>query len=296
MKAIRSHANPAAPVHRLAAFAALAAVAMVAQGAEEQPAGPVTAVQQPTDEQAIAALFPAEQGTAAVWKRKEVDFLYRSSLALYSCGALKDRVASIMRAIGARQDVQVRVDNCREVIPPLEEPMSRWEGPSSSDILDNRRRAMEQITHVRVSAYMPTELTPEVLKEIDKDRSRRELISRVTGDPAARSNDPVVFPAKVQSVTLSRKTVGFEPVECELVDQISTALKRIDVRVVQRSANCDRRNLSRIPPQLTVEALMGVQFDARLPEMPPEEEGETDDVAESPASEPAQLSPIETSS
>lgn len=291
MKAIRLHARSATPLHRLAALAAFAALAVVARAAEEQPAGQAPATKEVTDEEAIAALFPVEQGTPAVWKRKEIDFFYRSSLALYSCGALKDRVASIMRAVGARQDVQVRVDDCREFITPMEQPVDTWQGPSSSDILNNRRRAQEQRTHVRVTAYMPTVLTPAVLDEIDKDKARRELISRVTGNPAAGMNDPVVFPAKVQSVTLSRKTVGLDPVECELIDQFSSALKRIDVRVVRRNFSCDRNNLSRIAPQLTVEALMGVQFDAKLPEMPEETEAEEEESKAPESSEPTPLSP-----
>ena len=37
---------------------------------------------------------------------------------------------------------------------------------------------------------MPAQVTPELLKEIEKDKSRRELVSRVTGNPAAAFNDP----------------------------------------------------------------------------------------------------------
>ena len=35
-----------------------------------------------------------------------------------------------------------------------------------------------------------------MLAEIEKDKSRRDLISRVTGDPRAALNDPIVFPAE----------------------------------------------------------------------------------------------------
>jgi hypothetical protein len=105
---------------------------------------------------------------------------------------------------------------------------------------------------------MPTEVTPEVLAEMERDKKRRELVSRVTGDPSAKFDDPIVFTAQRQPVTLSRRTIGLEPQECELLEQMSTSVfRKLDVRVVRRSSSCGRNQISHIPPQLTVEALIG---------------------------------------
>lgn len=307
MKAIRLQARPGAPVHRLMALAAFAAVALVARAAEEQSATAPPA-QEMTEEEAIAALFPPEVGQAAVWKRKETDFIYRSAIAPVSCTTLKTRVANILRALGARDDVFVRVDNCPAVVEPyVRHPIDagsprgypyQRKGPSSSDIFADPnqqgwgQQQQEQRTHIRMAAFMPVALTPAVLDEIERDKSRRELISRVTGDPAASMNDPVVFPAKVQTITLSQKT-DLEPVDCELIEQLTTALKRMDVRVVRRNFSCDRRSFSAMAPQVTFETLVGVRFDTKLPEIPEEEEGAAGEAPES--SEPTPLAPASRS-
>lgn len=201
----------------------------------------------------------AQEQKAAVFKVREVDFSYRSSVAIYSCGALKDRVATILRAVGARDNVEVRADDCEEFIAPPEEPMNTWQTPT--DRFRNQRTSRGQLTHVRVRLMIPTEVTPEVLAELKRDKSRRELVSRVTGNPAAMLDEPIVFWAQWQPVTLSRDSIGLEPAECELLDQMSTSVfPQLDVRVVRRSSSCNRNHVSRISPQLTVEALIGSAF------------------------------------
>src|SRR5690606_11880073 len=108
-----------------------------------------------------------------------------------------------------------------------------------------------QSAHLRVSAMMPVEVTPEVIAELERDKSRRALISRVTGNPAASLNDPIVFPAARQLVTLSHKTVDLEPEDCELLEQMSSGLfPELDIRVVRRGPSCDRHEVSHIPPRL----------------------------------------------
>lgn len=242
---------------------------------------------------------PAEQQAVnAVWKVREFDFFYRSSIAIFSCDALRDRVAAILRGIGARDDLQVRVDDCQNSFMQQESSTDPWNTSGGSNAntwqtqsrLANRSTGREQAAHVRVRLMLPTEVTPQILDELQRDQSRRELISRVTGNPAARQDHPVVFPARRQSVTLSRKTIGLDPVECELLEQMSNALGRLDVRVVRRSFSCDRNSISRIPPQLTVETLMGIPFVAREPQVLPAEEKEAD-PSEPAAAEPAPPEP-----
>ena len=218
----------------------------------------------------------------AVWKVAEVGFSYRSSVAVYTCDALQDRVSSILRAIGARDDIEVRVSSCDSFevpsIIPSQESGSRW-GARSEGIFTQRedqRAERTQLAGVRVRLMMPTEVTPEILAEIDRDKSRRELVSRVTGNAAAMLNDPVVFQAQKQTVTLSRRTIGLEPEECELLDQISgSVFRQLKVRIVRRSFSCDRNHISRIPPELTVESFMGVPFgSSAVPQLPAQGEGD----------------------
>ena len=243
----------------------------------------------------------ADESKAAVWKVTEVGFSYRSSVAVYSCSALRDRVTSILRAIGARDDVDVKVTNCDSfevpTIGPSQEPGGVWRTPSDSvlsrtDSTLNRRTDRGQLAGVRVRLMMPTEVTPEILAEIDRDKSRRELVSRVTGNPAAALNDPVVFPAQRQTITLSHRSIGLEPEECELLDQISAGVfRQLGVRVVRRNFTCDRNHVSRIAPELTVEAFVGVPFGIGTPVQPPAAGENNPDPTTPAASDPKPAEP-----
>jgi hypothetical protein len=194
------------------------------------------------------------------------------------------RVTNILLAVGAREDLQVRV-NCDEPIREEEfefwrdrerlgeragrwKPESTWEDPYER--FERRGRKPEQNAFVRARLLMPIEVTPEVLAEIDRDKSRRELVSRVTGDPSAKLNDPILFPAQWQSVTLSQESIGLEPEECELLDRMSrTVFKDLNVRPVGRRARC-RQDVSHSSPTLTVEALLAAPIGATsLPQIVP---------------------------
>jgi len=248
---------------------------------------------------------PAQEQTggqeqiAAVLKQREVDFFYRSSIAPYSCSDLQNRVAVIMSALGARDDVAVTVDRCDTVVtssrasrgtwPNSSSPSSRYQTPgstwsTSSDAFGGTGSyGREQSSHVRVRLMMPTVVTPEVLAEMQKDKSRRELVSRVTGNPAAGMNDTIVFPAQRREVTLSHRTIRLEPEDCELLEQMSTSIFReLGLRVVSGSAHCDRRELSHMTPQLTVEALMPV-----MPATPKIEPGGPSEEGDSGQGKPA---------
>jgi hypothetical protein len=234
----------------------------------------------------------AEEPVAAVFKARDVGFFYRSSDSQRPCYALEGRVATILRAVGARDDVKVSVSGCDNFSMSEESRFDRWdrersgfEDPMDRFRNDDRRRQREQSAHVRVSLMTPVVVTPKVLAEIDKDRSRRELVSRVTGNPAAAMNDPIVFAAQRQEVTLSRRTIRLEPEDCELLEQMSTSVFReLDVRVVRRSLNCDSNQPSRIPPQVTVEALLPT---GALMPMPEASRGEAKPTPSPGSSEPA---------
>jgi hypothetical protein len=244
-RAVRSkiaamNATPVWSVRRVAAWLALALLVASAQSA-------------------------AQEDVAAVWKERKVSFTYGSSIAIYSCSALEGRVASILRAVGARDDLQVKASMCSESIAPLDARIGTRGSTNAADPLSarfvDRRTDVDQSADVFVRLMMPVEVTTEVLAELKKDKSRRELVSRATGNPAAKFNDPVLFTAQWQTVTLSRKTIGLEPEECELLDQMSgSVFRQLDVRVVRRGYTCDPYRVSRIPPELTVEALLGTPF------------------------------------
>lgn len=229
----------------------------------------------------------AQDQTPAVLKSKEVDFYYRSSVAHFSCSGLQGRVASIFRALGARDDVQVGIQNCQtlmgdepgtmvDVARDQDRASNRWR-TSPSLIGERSTSRREQSSHVRVRLMLPTEVTPGVLEELDRDRARRELVSRVTGNAAAALNDPIVFPAARQQVKLSRKTVQLEPEDCELIEQMSrSAFPKLGMRMVKRGRSCERDRISHVPLEVVVETLMPVFAEGPKIELAPEEPPATD--------------------
>lgn len=217
-----------------------------------------------------AAVAQEAQPIAAVLKWREVDFFYRSSRALYPCYRLRNTVANVFLALGARDDIKVNVTGCEDVTfgDDDDDAFGRFDDPfdTRSDQFRNRRSGREQTAHVRVQLMMPVPVTPEVLAEIDRDKSRRELVSRVTGNKDFANNDPIIFPALRQTVTLSRKLIKLEPKDCELLDQLTmSAFRELDIRVVRRAGTCDANSNTRIAPQLTVEALLAAQIDQKIP-------------------------------
>jgi hypothetical protein len=245
----------------------------------------------------VAAVAQESQdatAVTAVFKAKEIDFSYRSTTAFYPCHELRNVVTNILRAIGARDDVQVRVSDCDHVVTSDDSPFERWEerrfpnGQFSNEGFP-RNRGREQFSHIRARLMTPVELTPEVLAEIDKDKSRRDLVSRVTGNPAAGMNDPIVFEAKRQPVTLSRTSLRLEPEDCQLLEQMTRSVFReLGVRVVRRNFTCDSRQESRIAPQMTVEALLPT---GALRPMPAPEGERGEQKREPPATEGSAVEP-----
>ncbi|MET0986906.1 MAG: hypothetical protein ABW034_16035, partial [Steroidobacteraceae bacterium] len=252
----------------------------------------------------------AQEPTPAVWKEREIDFLYRSSTNIYDCSTLRDRVRSILVAVGARPDVEVKVSNCDHFISPQDEPrndrMDTWHNPSDpwrtqsdwsrSGRLDNDRTS-EQQANVRIRLMTPVEVTPQVLEEQKKEKTRRELVARVTGNRDAINQATGQFPAQWQSVTLSRSTIGLEPEECELLDQMSTSVfRKLGIREVAKGMVCNPRQTSRIAPKLTVEALMSTPWGPNPAQQTPaagESDGQTSapGASETPLPEPATPSP-----
>jgi hypothetical protein len=258
---------------------------------------------------AVCSQATAQEQVAAVWKEREFFFSYRSAIAIYACSSLESRVANILHAIGARPDLEIRLTNCRETTrppgtPAIERGSTRLPGvPGSQPGGWNARETQlgtglnqpvdsQQSVNVFVRLKMPVEVTPEVAEELRRDKSRRELVSHVTGDPLPKFDDPIAFAAERRVVTLSRETIGLEPVECELLDQISaTRFRELGVRVVSKNFVCDRREVSHIAPELEVEALMVAAVDTGDDRQAPAEGGEKADPGKPAASEekPAEM-------
>lgn len=150
----------------------------------------------------------------------------------------------------------MRVSNCDPFLFDEFPRRDRFDWPT--DRFGNLRDADRmQTSNVRVEVMFPVEATPAIMAEIDKDKSRRELVSRVTGNPLAALNDPVIFPAQRKQVTLSRATLRLKPQDCELLEQmIPTVFKQLNIKVVENKASCDSHRRSYFAPTVVVETLL----------------------------------------
>jgi hypothetical protein len=200
----------------------------------------------------------AQDEIAAVFKLHELRFVYRSLVNPLDCSQLRNHIAVILSALGARDDVKVRVTDC-EIFLFNEDRSPGWDdwGPPRNRFGADPSRW--QTSNIRIEVMFPVEATPEVLAEIDKDKSRRELISRVTGNPAAAMNDPVIFPVQRREVTLSRATIRLGPEDCELLEQmIPTVFRTLNVKVTARQVTCDSHRRSAFAPKVVAETLWPV--------------------------------------
>ena len=196
----------------------------------------------------------------AVFKLREVQFVYRTVVNFLACDELRRDVAVILRAMGARDDVQVRVNNCELMLTPDQQASARGWDRFHPDRLPDPTRSFDedqqQFSTVFVKGMFPIEATPDVMKEIEQDKSRRELISRVTGDATAAHNDPIVFPAERKQITLSQGTLRLRPEHCELLEQmLPTLARKLDFKVTSKNLSCDRYGRSEFAPKVTVEVL-----------------------------------------
>jgi hypothetical protein len=203
--------------------------------------------------------------TNAIWKDQEIAFMYRSRDNIYSCGALRSRVESLLRAVGAeRESLEVQVSSCDDFfIAPIDEPpfVTQPQGRSPGDQLrargDVRRARDAQFSQVRIRLRSPIPATPEALAELEKTKPYRELLGRVTGSSAAVQEAASQFPARRQSVSLSTRTLDLEPEECELLEQMITEVfPKLGVTVTKKSMSCFPPRVSLLKPRIEVEALI----------------------------------------
>jgi hypothetical protein len=222
----------------------------------------------------IHANAPAdEQNTMAVWKQQRIDFYYRSATAIYSCSALQKRIEAILYSVGAGDDLRVDTSGCDPMLSPPAQTMPSIPGRQTrtDDMFRNRPSHGEQYAHVRILVKTPVEATPEVMAALKKDKPRRELLAKVTGRPEAAIEEETQFQAQREQVTLSRDSIGLEAAECELLDQlVNTVFADLNVRVLSRDYSCSPGHTSRIPPKITVDALMPI-IRVREPEIHPGE-------------------------
>ena len=193
-----------------------------------------------TAPQAEAARAPTVN---AVWVEREFSFTYMGIGTYYSCDGLRNKLQYVLESIGARDEPKVTV-SCLDSI------------------------GVETLPMARIRVAVPAEATPELLKQLEDDRSRRELVGRVQGKGANVDAATAQFPAEHRIVEFDgRRGKRIEDGDCELLNQfLPQVLKPLGVRELPGSAlRCTPKQSQFGAVQLKLESLHAVKV--------PKEEG-----------------------
>jgi hypothetical protein len=168
---------------------------------------------------------------SAVWIERDVTLHYMGFTSYYSCDGLRGQVRRILQELGARPGFKVTARNC-----------IRLTGP-------------EWTPSVRIVAALPVEATPEVLAELAKDASTRELAAKVQG----KSPDEATaqFPARPRRVQFVSGGLSFlKDGDCELMEQMrDRVFGPLGVKVIESSLRCVPRQVTIGAIRMTVEVL-----------------------------------------
>jgi hypothetical protein len=157
-----------------------------------------SAVGAPAGAQTAVDASPAGAGPTvnAVWTEHEFTFTYFGRGTYYSCGGLDNKVAYILTELGARPEPWVRV-SC----------------------LDGT--GIQLMPTARIKVAVPTEVTPELLAQLEAEKSKRELIAKTQGQGTAVDVATAQFPAERRIVEFTGRRLGrIDDGDCELFDQL----------------------------------------------------------------------------
>lgn len=179
---------------------------------------------------------PGSEPVMAVWVERKVDFPFRGLTAFYSCDGIRLKVNAILKMIGARPGFKVDVRACPNTPGP------------------------EFMPWIYITAALPQPATPELLAELAKPDSKKELVARVQKKGAPAEEATAQFPARWERLEILGTQLG--PVQlgdCELVEQMAReAFTELGARIVDNQMACVPRQVTPGSVRLTLEVLKPV--------------------------------------
>jgi hypothetical protein len=174
---------------------------------------------------------PAPPITAA-WHLQQIEFNFRSTNIYYSCEGFRQKVVTIMKAIGARDDVSVDL-RCR-----------------GGTLINN------VVTIITVAT--PVEATPENVAALTTYSTEAQLAARLNNVQLPTASDIERFSAEWRKVDFNRtRRTKLDAGDCDLVDGlIEQVFPRLPVHVLKRRLSCSHGSANRMSLPLHVAALM----------------------------------------
>lgn len=169
----------------------------------------------------------------AVWKSQRIVFVYGSAGRYYPCSMLEYKIKMILRRLGAREQLEVRRDGCRDLAA-----QARFE----------------------VLIESPVAATVENIRDITDYGSEEELIARARGMQLPSAGELPRFPAAWESISFHRdRHLHLDSGDCALVQQLRhQIMPRMSVQVTRdlNAAECSQGRDSLTEPRLVVLALV----------------------------------------
>jgi len=167
----------------------------------------------------------------AIWHVQQLQFQFRSQSTSYACDALENKIANILRAVGARDDVAV----------------------------DSGCHSRQFISGALVNVTLATPLvaSEENVRRAVAYDSRDELVARLQRAQLPSATDLERFPASWERVSLTRnRLVRLDSGDCDLLSAMSQQLfPKLSIRMDESELRCSATS-TRIRPRFSVAALL----------------------------------------
>ncbi len=184
----------------------------------------------------------------AIWHLQKMHFRFHSTRTSYACDALERKVADILRALGAREDIDV------------DPGCFRGEFVSGAA--------------VQVTLAAPVPATDANVRQATTFDSRDELLARLRGIELPTATDLERFPAAWRRISLQRdRLVRLEQGDCDLLLAMRKHIfPKLAVRVDEKSFRCSSF-ATHLRPRVEAAALFAIDlapiaFVARWPTIP----------------------------
>ena len=208
-----------------------------------------------------SAATAAEQ-VAAVLKTHEVRFVYRSFVNVFACDELRNHIAVILRALGARDDVQVRINDCQIVVIPGRHLATGTARTATIPPIFFATATFDQRqTSTRARAGDVSDRGDAAGAGGDREGqvAPRPHLAR-DGRPGAGAQRPDRVSRRAQAGDV---VAGIDPpapraLRAARADDPRAVFRELDIKVVSKQLSCDRYGRSRLAPKLTVEVLWPV--------------------------------------
>jgi len=169
----------------------------------------------------------------AIWRVQRLPFTYHSNNVYYSCDGLRDKIAAILKAVGARKSIDVDL-RCRS-------------------------GAFMNGASTVITLASPIEATPENVTAATTYSPEAQLAARLNGRQLPTANDVERFDAEWRPVTLHRtRGLRLDGGDCELLHGLAKQIfPHISVRIIKQGVGCNRGGtVSSFRPKMEVAALM----------------------------------------